>query len=107
MRRTILKIEKDDGEPLEMEVNGRRLTGRFERGIFYIFVALLALGTLWVIVAVVLPLVGIVLGFLFSIVGFSIIVIAVVLVLVVLWLVVSRIQERSSGRRKRREGWEE
>ena len=42
MRRTILRIEKEEGEPLYIEVNGTRLTGRVERGAFYAVAALLA-----------------------------------------------------------------
>ncbi len=107
MRRTILKIETQDGDPLEIEVNGRRLTGGFERGAFYAAVALLAFGALWVTVVVVLPLLGIALGVLFSIVGAGIAVAAIVLALVVLWGVVSLLLERSSERRRRRDGWDE
>ncbi len=107
MRRTILKIEKEGGEPLEMEVNGRRLTGSFERGAFYAAAALLGFGALWVTVVVVLPLLGIVLGVLFSIVGVGIAVAAIVLALVVLWGVVSLLLDRSSERRRRRGGWDE
>ena len=107
MRRTILRIEKQDGEPLGIEVNGRLLTGGFERGIFYVAVLLLALGALWVTVVVVLPLLGIVLGVLFSIVGAGIAVAAIVLVLVVLWVVVSLLLERSTERRRRRDDWED
>ena len=39
MRRTLLRIEKEDGEPLHIEVNGRCLAGRVERGAFYVVAA--------------------------------------------------------------------
>lgn len=107
MRRTILKIEKADGEPLEIEVNGKRFTGGLERGAFYAAIVLLALGTLWVTLFVVLPLVGAALGVLFSIVGIGIVVVAIVLAFVLLWGVVSLLLERSSERRRRRDGWDD
>ena len=107
MRRTILRIEKQDGEPLGIEVNGRRLTGGFERGLFYAAVLLLAFGALWVTVVVVLPLLGFALGVLFSIVGVGIAVAAIVVALVVLWAVISLLLERSTERRRRRDGWDD
>ena len=107
MRKTIIRIEKPDGEPLEIEVNGRHLTGSFERGIFYAAAILLALGALWVTVFVVLPLLGIVLGFLFSIVGAGIAIAAIVVALVVLWAVISPLLERSTERRRHRDDWED
>ena len=107
MKRTILKVEKEEGRPLEIEVNGRRLTGAVERGAFYTAVVLLALGTLWVTVAVVLPLLGIVLGVLFSIVGVGLVVIVILLALLLLWVVISSLLERSSERRGRGDGWDE
>jgi hypothetical protein len=82
MRRTILRIENEDGDPLDIEVNGRRLTGRFERGVFYTAVVLFVLGTLWVTVFIVLPLLGTALGVVFSIIGVGIVVVAIVLALV-------------------------
>ncbi len=107
MKRTILRIEKEDGEPLDIEVNGRRLTGRFERGVFYTVAALLALGTLWVTVAVVLPLLGAVLGVVFSIVGVGLTIVAIVVVLVLVWVVVNGVLGRSSGGRRGRDDWDE
>ena len=107
MRRTVLRIEKQDGEPLEVEVNGRLLTGGFERGVFYGAVALLALGALWVTVAVVLPMFGVVLTVLVSIVGVGILVVIIALVMVFLWVVVRVLLERSSERRRRANDWEE
>ncbi len=107
MRRTILKIEKQDGEPLEIEVNGKRLVGAFERGLFYGAVALLGLGTLWVTVTVVLPLVGVVLGLFVSIVGVAVTVAAILLLLALIWVVVSTLLDRSSGRRRERDDWDE
>ena len=107
MRRTILKIEKQDGEPLEIEVNGKRLVGAFERGLIYGAVALLGLGTLWVTVTVVLPLVGVVLGLFVSIVGVAVTVAAILLLLALIWVVVSTLLDRSSGRRRERDDWDE
>ena len=107
MRRTILKIEKEDDEPLEIEVNGRCLTGRLERGAFYTAVVLLGLGTLWVTVAVVLPLLGIVLSLVVSIIGVAITVVAIVLVLALLWVVISTLLDRLSGRRRGRDELDE
>ena len=107
MTRTYLRIEKHDDEPLELEVNGKRLTGPVERGAFYAAGILLALGTLWVTVAVVLPLLGVLLSILFSLVGIGIIVVAIVVIGVLLWVVVSTLLERTSPRRRGRDGWEE
>ena len=107
MRRTLLRLEKEDGEPLEIEVNGRRLTGGFERGAFYGALVLLVLGALWVTVAVVLPMVGVVLTVLVSIIGVAILVGIIGLVMVFLWSVVSLLLERSSERRRRADDWHE
>ena len=107
MRRTVLRIEKEDGAPLEVEVNGRLLTGGFERGVFYGAVALLALGALWVTVAVVLPMFGAILTVLVSIVGVGILVVIIALGIVFLWVVVRMFLERSSERGRRANDWEE
>ncbi len=107
MRRTLLRIEKEDGVPLEIEVNGRRLTGGFERGAFYGAVVLLALGALWVTVAVVLPMFGVILTVLVSIIGVGILVVIIGLVIVFLWSVVSLFLERSFQRRRRTDDWED
>ena len=107
MRRTILKIEKEDDEPLEIEVNGRRLTGDIERGVFYVAVVLLVSGALWLTVVVVLPLLGIALGVVFAIIGVGIVVVAIGLVLVLLWRVVSAFLEGSTERGRRRDEWDE
>ena len=107
MRRTILRIEKEYGEPLDIEVNGRCLTGKVERGALYAAVVLLALGTMWVTVAIVLPLLWAACRIAFSMVGFGTAVVAVVLALVLLWVVVRALLERSSGGRRGRDGWDD
>ena len=107
MKRTILKIEKDNGEPLEIEINGRPLTGRFERATFFAALGLLGLGTLWVIVAVVLPMLGVVLSLAVSVVIVGVIILAAVLVVVLLWGLGNMLLDRSSERRRRSGGWED
>ena len=107
MRRTILRIEKDEDEPLDIEVNGRRLTGSVERGLFYTAAGLLALGALWVTIAVVLPFVGVLVGLLFSLVGIGIAIIAIVVVVVLLWVSLNALLQRSPRGRRARDDWEE
>ena len=107
MRRTILRIEKDQGEPLDIEVNGRRLVGSVERGLFYTAAGLLALGALWVTVAVVLPFVGVLIGLLFSLVGIGLVIVVIVVVAVLSWVVLNALLERSSRGKRVRDDWEE
>jgi hypothetical protein len=80
MKKTLIKIDYEKGTPPEIEINGRRLTGATERAIFYIISALLALGAVWVIFYVLLPLIGLVLKLLFSIIGLGFIILGLVLV---------------------------
>ena len=58
-------------------------------------------------VAVVLPLLVAALGILFSIVGVGLTILAIVLVLALLWVAIRVLLERSSGRRRGRDGWDE
>ena len=80
MKRTIIKLEFEKGSPLDIEINGRQLTGLAERSIFYVAAVLLALGAGWAIINVLLPLLWIVLKFLLSIIGIGFIVVGLIIV---------------------------
>ncbi len=86
MKRTIIKIEYEKGFPLEIEVYGKQLTNVTERSIFYIVVTLLALGAVWAIFYVLLPLIWFVLKLLFSIIGYGFIILGLFLVAAVVFL---------------------
>ena len=107
MKRTILKIEKENGLPLEIEINGKALTGRFQRAAFFAAVGLLGLGTLWVTVAFILPMLGIVLSLAASVVLVGIVIVAALVLLILVWGLVGVLLDRSSERRGRNEGWED
>ena len=62
MKRTIIRIEKEDGAPPEIEINGRPMKGPFERAALYAAALFVAIGILFLVVYVVLPLLGIALG---------------------------------------------
>lgn len=102
MKKTILKIELNEGAPLDIEVNGRRLRGALERGVFYVAAGLSALGAVWVTVSVVLPLLGSILGTLVSLLGIGIMIagtlLAVLTAVIVLGAVVSGRQRRGRWR---------
>ena len=80
MKRTIIKLEFEKGSPLDIEINGRQLTGIIERSVFYVAAVLLALGAGWAIINVLLPLVWIFLKFLLSIIGIGFIVLGLIIV---------------------------
>ena len=80
MKKNLIKIEYEKGAPPEIEINGRRLTGATERTVFYIISVLIALGAVWAIFYVLLPLIGLVLKLLFSIIGLGFIILGLVLV---------------------------
>ncbi len=85
MKRTIIKLEFEKGSPLDIEINGRQLTGVAERAIFYVAAVLLALGAGWAIFNVVLPLIWIVVKFIFSIIGLGLMVLGVIFVVAVIF----------------------
>jgi hypothetical protein len=80
MKKTLIKIEYEKGSPPEIEINGRPLTSVAERAVFYIISILLALGAGWAIFYILLPLIGLVLKLLFSIIGWGFIMLGLVLV---------------------------
>jgi hypothetical protein len=83
MKKTLIKIEYDKGSPPEIEINGKPLTSATERAVFYIISVLLALGAVWAIFYVLLPLIGWVLKLLFSIIGLGFIILGLVLVVAI------------------------
>ena len=85
MKRTIIKLESEKGFPLDIEINGRQLTGVAERAIFYVVVVLLALGAGWVIFNIVLPFIWIILKLIVSIISYGFIFLGVILVMAVIF----------------------
>ena len=101
MKRTFLRIEKEEGFPLEIEINGRHLSGAFERAAFYASVALAAFGILLLLVYVVLPLLGIALGLIFGVLGIGLLILGVgVAVMIVGGLIGGILEGRSRGSRR-------
>ena len=72
MKRTLIKIATETGAPPIIEVNGKRLTSTIERALFYTAAVLLGLGIVIITVCIVLPLLGIVVGLVFALVGVGI-----------------------------------
>ena len=85
MKKTIIKIEYEKGLPPEIEINGKQLTSATERVVFYIIVVLLALGAVWAVIYVLVPLIWFVLKLLFSIIGFGFIIVGLVLVVAIVF----------------------
>lgn len=95
MRKTIIKIESEEGSPPDIEINGKRLTGSVERVTFYAAIVLLALGILWLTIYVLLPILGIVLGLVFALIGVGIIFVGLILAAAIITGVVELLfQER-------------
>ncbi len=101
MKRTFLKIEKEDGFPLEIEINGRHLSGALEQVAFFASVALAAIGILLLLVYVVLPLLGIALGLIFGIIGIGLLIVGVGVVIAIIGgLIGGMLEGRSRGGRR-------
>lgn len=98
MTKTLLKVETNDDAPLEIEVNGRRLTGALERGMFYAAVGLGALGAVWVTLSVVLPLLGSILGILLSLLGIGVVIAGIILVVLMAAIVLGSVLSGRQGR---------
>lgn len=78
MRRTIIRVEAEQGLPLEIELNGSLLTGRVERAAFFGAAGLLGLGLVLLTVYVLLPLLGIAIGVMFAVFGVLVVVLALI-----------------------------
>ncbi len=105
MKRTFLRIEKEEGFPLEIEINGRQLSGAFERAAFYASVALGAFGILLLLTYVVLPLLGIALGLIFGILGIGLLIFGVGIAIVIVGGLVGGILEGRSRGDRRDDDW--
>ncbi len=97
MKRTIIKIEFEEGFPLDIEVNGKELATVTERAVFYVVLVLFALGGGWLVLYILFPLVWFVLKLLFSIVSFGFILLGVILTVVI---VIALIKWQFNTRRK-------
>ena len=101
MKRTLLRIEKEDGFPLEIEINGKHLSGSLERTSFFVSIALAAVGVLLLLVYVVLPLLGIALGLIIGIIGIGLLIVGVGVVIAIIGEVIGGMLEgRSRGGRR-------
>ncbi len=105
MKRTFLRIEKDDGFPLEIVINGRHLSGAVERAVFFVSVALAAIGVLLLLVYVVLPLLGIALGLIFGIIGIGLLIVGVGVAITIIGGLIGGILERRSRGGRREDNW--
>jgi hypothetical protein len=85
MKKTLIKIEYEKGTPPEIEINGKPLISVTERAVFYIILVLLTLGSVWAIFYILLPLIGLVLKLLFSIIGLGFIILGLVLVVAIVF----------------------
>jgi len=106
MKRTIIKIEKEEGLPLEIEVNGRHISGALERAAFFAAVALAAIGVLLLIVYVILPLLGIALGLVFAIFGVGLLIVGVIVAIVIIGGLVGGLLEKRSTDVRRNDDWD-
>ena len=107
MKRTYLRIEKEEGLPLDIEINGRNLSGAFERTVFYASISVAALGMLLLLVYVVLPLLGIALGLVFGILGVALVIFGVGVVIVILGGLIGGALEGRPGGGHRDDDWVE
>lgn len=107
MKRTIIRIEKEDGAPPEIEINGRPMKGPFERAALYAAALFVAIGILFLVVYVVLPLLGIALGIVFALVGIGIVAFGIILVLALLGGVLGTLLDKLSRGQGRRDNWYE
>ena len=101
-----MKIEKEEGFPLEIEVNGKRLSGAVERGGFFAAVTLAAVGVLLLIVYVILPLLGVALGLIFAIFGVGLLIVAVIVAIVIIGGLVGGLLKESSRDGRRNDDWD-
>ena len=85
MKKTIIKVDYENGAPLDIEIYGKRLSSVPERAVFYLVVMLLIAGAVWATFNVLFPLVWFVLKLLLSIIGFGFIVITLVAAVVILF----------------------
>lgn len=85
MKRTIIKVEHEKGFPLEIQINGRLLTSLTERVLFYIALVLLAVGALWAVLYVLLPIIWFVIKLVFSIIGIGFFILGFGLVIAVIF----------------------
>lgn len=106
MKRTILKIEHEEGFPLEIEVNGKRLSRTVERAGFFAAVTLAAVGVLLLIVYVILPLLGIALGLIFAIFGVGLLIVGVIVSIVIIGGLAGGLLKEGSRESRRNDEWD-
>lgn len=107
MKKALLKIEAEDHKPLEITINGRPISHPLEKAAFFGAVVLLALGAILLAIFVLLPLFGIAVGFLFSLLGIAFVILGLVLAIFIIsapiWALLSlAIQRFRGGRRGKR-----
>lgn len=107
MKRTFLKIEKEDDSSLEIVINGKHLSGTVERATFIASVVLAAIAVLLLIVYIVLPLIGIALGIAFAIIGVGLLIVGVMAAIAIIGGLVSGMLEGRSRGGRRDDDWDE
>jgi len=86
---------------MEIEINGKHLSGVFERVTFFASVVLAAIGVLLLIVYVILPLIGLALGIALAIIGIGLLIVGGFAAMAIIGgLVGGMLEGRSRGGRR-------